>query len=148
MSEDRNKARAAILQRRARLMAMTLATVSTGSACGGKAEGEGQNRNGDTIHMPGVCLTMVCLSYDPCLQPPDYPCLGAGGTGVCLSVPYTGGTGGGIQVCLEMPYSGGMGGLGGEGLGGAGAGGTGSGGLSEPEDETGGAPQVCLTPPR
>lgn len=120
MSEDKDKVRAAILQRRARLMALTLATVSTGSACGGKAEGERQNTNGDTTQIPEVCLTMICL------QPPDEPCLSypclstGGGSQVCLSFPATGGTGG-AEVCLTAPYTGGMGGLGGgEGLGGEG----------------------------
>ncbi len=139
MTDERNKAKAAILERRARLMAMALAASGVGVACGGKAEGENSGGDGDGDgYIVGQCLTAclgACLDY-PCLQ---QPCL----TQVCLSYDceveddcYPPGAGGAV-VCLSQEYLGGMGGMG---------------GADTDEDPdpagTGGEPRVCLTPPR
>lgn len=148
--DERERARAAILKRRATLVAYAVAAGVAMPACGGKASGDpvGGDTTGGTKNMGGYGSTgsgpNVCLS-----APGGYYGGGYGGVSVCLS------------VCLGMPYAGeaavclaggapSFGGDAGETRGGAGEGGAGEGGTGEGGAAGQGAnpPVYCLAPPK
>jgi hypothetical protein len=93
--DERERARAAILKRRAKLVAYAVAAGVAMPACGGKASGDpgGEDTTGGAKNLGG------------------YGTSGSGPT-YCLSAPggrYGGGTGGVsvcLSVCLGMPYAG------------------------------------------
>jgi hypothetical protein len=142
--DERERARAAILKRRATLVAYAVAAGVAMPACGGKASGDsvGGDTTGGTKNMGGYGTSGSPVG---CLQPPGgYYGGGYGGVSVCLS------------VCLGMPYAGeasvclaggapSFGGDSGETPGGAGEGGAGEGGAAGQGADP---PVYCLAPPK
>jgi hypothetical protein len=131
--DERERARAAILKRRAKLMAYAVAAGVTAPACSGRyclsvAEPSGGTSSGGANGATaGYCLSVL------------------GGTG---GVGPTGGVGGlaGANVCLSMPYGGDS--FGGEAGGDVGPGGAGGeGGALGNAGQAGEPPVYCLTPP-
>jgi hypothetical protein len=141
--DERERARAAILKRRAKLMAYAVAAGVTAPACSGRyclsiaapngGSSSGGSSNGGSSSGGGNGATAgYCLSV-------------LGGYG---GVGPTGGVGGiaGANVCLGMPYGGDS--FGGEGGGDVGPGGAGSeGGALGNAGQAGEPPVYCLTPP-
>lgn len=135
--DERQRAREAILKRRAKLVAYAVAAGVAGPACSGKTSvclsvSLGGSTSGGDASTGGSRL---------CLSPP------LGGTSFCLSIA-AGASYGGTNVCLGMPY-------GGESLGGAaGEGGANQGGAAGGEAGAAGEggegaqpPVFCLSPP-
>lgn len=135
--DERQRAREAILKRRAKLVAVAVAAGVAAPACGGKSsDSYCLSYAGGTspIGASGTGGSRVCLS------PP------LGGTSFCLSIAVGGSTGG-TNVCLGMPYAGeSFGGV--SGAGGAAEGGANEGGAAEGGAGAGGNPPIfCLSPP-
>jgi hypothetical protein len=134
--DERERARAAILKRRAQLVAYAVAAGVTVPACSGQyclspAFNEGGSSSGGATNIAGNGAT---AGY--CLSVPG----GYGGVG------STGGVSGiaGANVCLGMPYGGDS--FGGEGGGEGEPGGAGGEGLSN-AGQAGEPPVYCLSPP-
>jgi hypothetical protein len=126
--DERERARAAILKRRAQLVAYAVAAGVSVPACGGSyclsfADPNGGRSSGGSSSAAGNGAT----------------------AGYCLSVAGTntyggyGGTGGGV-ACLSAPY-------GGESFGGEGGADGGAGAVAGNAGQAGEPPVYCLTPP-
>lgn len=140
--DERERSRAAILKRRAKLVAYAVAAGIAMPACGGKSEGEdgggGATTGGSKTNQGGYGSTAGSVV---CLHPASGSTYGGGAIGgssiclsVCLGMPYGGQTLGG-RPSAGAPSDGGEAGMAGE----AGqAGSVGQGGTP---------PSYCLVPP-
>jgi hypothetical protein len=137
--DERARERAAILQRRAKLVAYAVAAGVATTACSGKTASvcllfQGGSGGQPTFGGGGVCLSIApggtggAGPIAPCLSPI------VGGNSVCLQPPYP---------CLSGAPNMGPGGAGGEPAAEGGA--TSEGGET---GEGGAGPSICLTPVR
>lgn len=140
--DERARERAAILQRRAKLVAYAVAAGVASAACSGKTASVCLLFQGGSGGQPTSGGSGSGGDY--CLSP---PLGGRAGSGPCLS-PLAGTNFGGSTICLQPPLEGGAPNLGGAGAGGepaAEGGATSEGGAT---GESGAGPSICLTPVR